>query len=1053
MRLRSSWKIIAILVVALFLTFFDLPNSTQKKIAPFAPQSILDQKVRLGLDLQGGSQLDYKMALRKVPEKDRSAIVEGVFEVITKRVNGIGVSEPNIFQSTVGNEEHIIVELPGIKDLEEAKKTVGKTIQLEFKEQKEKLDPDEENKIKAQAEEILKKILKGADLAVVGQEEQQVNPGKVKFVETDFTFVSTLSKDTKDAIKKLKAGEIADELVKVSGAFTVDASTGQLREETSLDIIKLIEKKEEVRYDKQVGASHILIAYQGADRAPKDLTRTEDEAKKRAEEVLAKVKAGEDFEKLAKEFSDDPGSKDKGGKLDSPVNKDTSYVKELKDATLALEKAGDLSDVIKSPFGFHIIRADKVEKDVKEEKVKLSKISFSTVPDPWKETGLTGEHFTHADVQLDNLYQPYVSIQFNEEGAKLFEQITERNINKRLAIFVGGEFISAPRVNSKISGGQAQITGRFTPEEARKLARDLNTGAIPAPIVLAGQYTIGATLGQDALSKSIYAGLIGLISLAIFMILYYRFPGFLANVALTIYTVILLFLIKSSLPLWLSLLIGLAVFIALINKILKSDDPGWEKFLSFILAIIALFFVTFILNTPIVLTLAGIAGVILSIGMAVDANILIFERIKEELRDGQPILSAIETGFERAWSSIRDSNFSSLITCAILFYFGTSIIKGFAFNLAAGILVSMFTAVTISRTFIRAIAKTRWGSNPKLFGKARAKEKPSYKIIEKSKIWFTLSGVPLLLTIVLILTYGFKLGLDFTGGTLMQLNFENPVKQGDLKKALSEIQDKIATEKPAETEKAEMSKTGTELVAAEETIDLKNAQIISAGEKSYIVKTKFLSNITHDNVIKELKDKLGNFEESRFTTVGPTVGKTLKNKATMAVIIASIAIILYIAFAFRKVPKQVSPWRFGVCAVLALIHDVLLTVGLFVILGLTIGVEIDALFITALLTVMGFSVHDTIVVFDRIREKLRTREKDETLKDITNKALTETYARSINTSLSTLLTLASLLLLGSPVIFYFALALFFGIIVGTYSSIYIASPLLVAWSNYAENKK
>jgi len=277
--------------------------------------------------------------------------------------------------------------------------------------------------------------------------------------------------------------------------------------------------------------------------------------------------------------------------------------------------------------------------------------------DQWKDTGLTGANLKHADVQFDkNTGEPQVAIQFDAEGSKIFADLTQRNLQKPIAIELDNEIISAPTVQTVIENGQAVITGKFTIDEAKKLAIELNAGALKVPINLVEQRTIGATLGSDSVKRSLMAGIVGLLLVALFMIIYYKVPGLLATLALFIYALIVLALFKLI---------------------------------------------------PVTLTLAGIAGFILSVGMAVDANILIFERTKEELAAGKTIGLAIEDGFRRAWSSIRDSNFSSLITCLILYYGTTGLVRGFAVTLAIGILVSMFTAITVTRTFLRLGISTR----------------------------------------------------------------------------------------------------------------------------------------------------------------------------------------------------------------------------------------------------------------------------------------------------------------------------------------------------------
>jgi len=1101
MKNRHLLQVGAILLTALILGFVNLPAEQQKSILPVTPQGVLDNKYHLGLDLQGGSQLDYKIDLQKVPPADQKSIVDGVMNVINGRVNSLGVSEPNIYLSTVGDEQHLIVELAGVKDLEEAKKVVGKTIQLEFKELRSTPDTNADADTKTLAQAFMDRVKKGEDLAVAGKEEQLSNPGKVSFQEVDYQFKDKVSANLSDILfNKLKPGDISQDLIPAK-EYVVDSS-GNPTQANGYYMVKLLDKRDQEKTTEQkreVSVAHILIAYKGSTRAAATVTRSKDEAKALAEDVLKKLQGGAKFEDLAKQYSDDSSNKDKGGILDQPVNGDGKYAKDFETGSLAIQKVGDLSPVTETEFGFHIIKATAIKEastvKTTEPQVKYQEIFFSAAPDPWQDTGLTGQQFTHADVQFDQLYQPYVSIQFNDEGAKLFSDITGRNVGKQVAIFVGGQLISAPTVNEKISGGKAQITGRYTVDTATSLARDLNTGAIPAPIVLAGQYTIGATLGQDALTKSLWAGIIGFLLVALFMIFFYRLPGVLATLALIVYSMIMLFLIKMALPLWLSIMMALAIFVVIVMKVMNSRDSGPEKAIGLILSCFILFFISFVLSTPIVMTLAGIAGVILSIGMAVDANILIFERVKEELRDGRTLSSAIEIGFDRAWNSIRDSNFSSLITCGILFYFGSSIIQGFAFNLAAGILVSMFTAITITKTLLSALVNTKLGENLWLFGAPKNKEKKLIPIIQNRKLTYYISGTLLILAIVGIPIFGLKLGLDFTGGTLMEFKFAKPgVTVQQIEKALQDTADKLnksgltptaptapvtssaptttpltqqfggvtvtTINPPAATGSTQASPSPITTAAntaalsnpEDSKIDLGSPHVVPSGD-SFMIKTRHISTNAHDQMIPELKKILGDFEETRFTTVGPTVGESLRYRAFFAVGLASLMIVLYIAFAFRKVPRHVGQWRFGVSAIVALLHDLGIMLGIYVYFGVFFGTEIDALFITAMLTVLGFSVHDTIVVFDRIREKLKYQKRDESFADVANQAVNETIARSINTSFSVFLTLAALAIFGSESVRFFVLALMVGIVAGTYSSIFVASPILVDWQEHTQKQK
>ncbi len=985
----------------------------------------------LGLDLKGGTQLDYSIDLTSVDQADRDQIVEGVKEVIRRRVDTLGVSEPSIYISNVGSEYHIIVELAGISDIEEAKAVVGKTIQLEFKE--EEPNPDnaaQEAWAKDDANSFLAAVNEGGDFVILGNQAKNSDAEQIHFNQIESQELSIYDQTIQDAIAGKEIGDIVGP-IEISDGYAAD-SFGGVSEFKGFAMIQILDRSTEIEaseVEATVSARHILVSFAEAPNADSSTTRTKEEALARIEEVKAKIDAGESIENLSTEYSDDPGSKDKGGDLGSFG--EGAMVQAFEEASFALD-VGQTSDIVESEFGYHLITVyDKVEAgstDKTVEKAALNYVVWSKTASPWKqEAGLTGKNFKHADVAFNSAYQPYVSITFDEEGAKLFEEMTGNNIQKKIAIFVGGDLISAPVVQAQISGGQAQISGSFTLEQAQALARDLNTGAIPAPVTLAGQHNISATLGQEALDQSLFAGLIGVLALALFMILYYRLPGLIAVGALGIYSLLILFIIKTALPLWLSILISLGVFAIVVHIILKNRDSGGEKFIAFLVACFVLFFLSMVLASQITLTLAGIAGVILSIGMAVDANVLIFERMKEEMKEGRTLHQAIDEGFKRAWDSIRDSNFSSLITCAILFYFGSSIIRGFATNLALGILLSMFSAIMLTRTMLTLVSDTKLAD--KLWLWSRVKKTPKmWPIMKQSKIWGAISGSLALISIVAIAVFGLNLGLDFTGGTMLDLKLNNETA------TIQTVTDDINA------------------VATATEADFGTPQVVSADNGEFIIRIKHVSEEQHDALIAQFKISSPKLEEVSFTTVGPTIGATLKTKALLALILTSVFIVLYIAFAFRRLPREVSAWRFGVSAIVALLHDVIMVIGFFVILGHFYGVEIDALFITALLTVMGFSVHDTIVVFDRIRENLKYRDSGETLRETTNKALNQTMARSVNTSVCTLITIVALVLFGADSIRMFVLALVVGISAGTYSSIFIASPLMVWWAEWSEKR-
>lgn len=329
----------------------------------------------------------------------------------------------------------------------------------------------------------------------------------------------------------------------------------------------------------------------------------------------------------------------------------------------------------------------------------------------WNKTGLSGKQLKKAtaDVQQGSTALSsniIVRLQFDEEGTKLFSEMTTANLNKQIAIVLDGQVISAPTVQSAITDGEAIISGKFTAEEAKQLATRLNSGALPVPISLISQQNVGASLGQESIQKSLIAGLIGLLLVVLFMIFYYRYPGLLAVLALVIYILLSIAVFKIGISITAIILVGIFFLLGIVVS-------GWFGILALV-SYLALMFLGGV--QPVTLTLAGIAGFILSIGMAVDANILIFERMKEEIHSGKELTKAVEDGFDRAWLSIRDSNVSSLITTFILYMFGTPSIKGFAITLSIGILISMFSAITATRTFLRLLMTKRISKSPWLFG-------------------------------------------------------------------------------------------------------------------------------------------------------------------------------------------------------------------------------------------------------------------------------------------------------------------------------------------------
>jgi protein-export membrane protein SecD len=391
--------------------------------------------------------------------------------------------------------------------------------------------------------------------------------------------------------------------------------------------------------------------------------KANDETKIKAEEILKKSLVGEDFARLAKDNSEDPGSKDNGGDLG--FVKKGSFVPEFDDILFGGNlKDGEIySQLVETQFGWHIIK--KIEQKGEGDDLEIhsahillaKKVNPNTMGKNYVSTGLSGKNLKNAMVEFQSqgISEPRVGIEFDAEGTELFSELTKKNLGKSIAIYLDGEIISAPTVQAEITNGEAVITGNFTIDEAKNLVKRLNEGALPVPINLISQQSVEASLGEISLQKSLKAGIIGFALVVIFMLVYYRFLGLIATLALLIYAGIMLSIFKLS-----------------------AFSP-WQ----------------------ITLTLPGIAGFILSVGMAVDANILIFERTKEEIRRGRNISSALDEGFKRAWTSIRDGNVSSVITALILIEMGTGFVKGFALTLIIGVLISMFTAVIVSRTLLK----------------------------------------------------------------------------------------------------------------------------------------------------------------------------------------------------------------------------------------------------------------------------------------------------------------------------------------------------------------
>ncbi len=634
---------------------------------------------RLGLDLLGGTHLVYRADMSKVASADQKSALDGVRDVIERRVNFFGVSEPIVQTSMSAGEPRVIVELAGVKDVKEAIKMIGETPLLEFKEEDDslrELTPEEKQKMdeynkkaEEKLKEVLEKLKNNEDFSELAKKYSDDTKTKDNGGELGWL----TRKDAPNLVSKvedLAIGEYTKEPIKTSNGY---------------DILKLEDKRQKTNpfdendVEKEVKASHILLCYKDIEGCTNDLSKEEAYAKIKE---IKKEATPENFAELAKKYSTGP-SASKGGELGWFSR--GMMVKPFEDTVFDNQEVGTISYVVETKFGYHLIYKE-AERPIEE--YKIARIFIHTLSEKeiigdqnkWKNTKLTGKNLKKATVQFDpNDNSPLVGLEFDDEGTKLFAEITKRNVNKRLAIFLDGKAIVdvngdgkisdgevyAPVINEPILTGKAVISGLANSAKAQELARRLNAGALPVPIELISQQTVGASLGHESLLKSFKAGLIGLLLVALFMILYYRLAGLLAVFSLMIYGILVLFVFK----IW-----------------------------------------------PVTLSLSGLAGFILSIGMAVDANVLIFERLKEEFGDGKPLLMSIEEAFKRAMPSIIDGNVSTLITAFILVEFSTSIVKGFAITLIFGVSISMFSAIIITKIFLKLVSG-RWLENhPWLLG-------------------------------------------------------------------------------------------------------------------------------------------------------------------------------------------------------------------------------------------------------------------------------------------------------------------------------------------------
>lgn len=579
-----------------------------------------------------------------------------------------------------------------------------------------------------------------------------------------------------------------------------------------------------------------------------------------------------------------------------------------------------------------------------------------------------GSHVKDAQIGTDGASYK-IDLEFDSEGAVLFEEGTRKAYNqepdtkidgmssRQIAIVLDDEIIVCPNVDSVISGGKCEITGGYTKDEASMTAALIRGGALPVELEEVQSSVQSATVGADALNKSIVAGAIGIAIIFVLMIAFYGMLGIVADLALMLYVAM------------------------------------------FIWAMAAL---------NVVLTLPGIAALILSIGMAVDANVIIFARIKEEISEGKSIRVAVNSGFKNALVTVLDAQITTLIAAIVLYEIGTTTVKGFALTLIIGIVFSIFTAVIITQLFISLLAENKKFAKNKYFGvneDGTPKQilKKTFSFIKHRKIYYIISAAIIIIGLVFGLVGGMNYGIDFTGGTMIQVDMHKQVDMNDVEKAVEGL--------------------------------MEDPSIIYSGENNneIVIKSiEALDNNQRADVIEALGEKFGITEEDVLASeqFGPSVGDELKWNAVKAVIIASIGMLIYVIFRFKS-------WQYGLSSIIGVLHDVLMVIAFYCIFGFTVNNP----FIAAILTLVGYSINDTIVIFDRIRDN-RALHKKESLEVNIDSSINSTLNRTIMTSLTTFIVMVPLCIMVSSSIREFIIPLMIGVFIGCYSSIFICSPVL-----------
>jgi len=876
--------------------------------------SVSEGTIKLGLDLQGGMYLSYMVI--PTPGLDEDEAIDQALEVIRNRINEFGVSEPSI---TRQGSDRIVVQLPGVRDPQRARSIVERQALLEFK---LVAYPTDEHPTVGSVP-----VLREVESILTGEEMEEPLP--------------------LDSLMETPSGESEQETLQPAlpepGSLQEDFETeGFAMPETEVPESGTAEEIQLPDMGRPGGISELVeIATEGTARLATGISPGD-----------WLVRAGDDMDQIN----------------DIMNRPDVDSI--MAEANLSFV-FGRLQETAEGSFrALYILPRDMTR-------------GWDRQADQERENyHLTGANLTDVRIRMGGgqtlANNPYLILEFDSDGARNWETITGENVDQRVAIVLDGTVYSAAVIRERISGAGTRLSGGFSTEEARDLRLVLKAGSLPAELEIAEEQTIGPSLGQQSINRGMLAGIIGILLVAAFIIVYYGTGGVIAILALIFDMLLILAVLSFPGPLTQIGLRGLNA----------------------------------------TLTLPGIAGIILTIGMAVDASVLIYERIREEKKAGKGIRAAVKAGYSRAFVTILDANLTTLITALVLYKFGTGPIRGFAVTLSIGILASMFCSLVFSRAVIELLLRNKKRDNLS-FGRWSLLGERHFKFVEARKKTYLISLVVILIGAgAFFLNGGLDLSIDFTGGLETNVVSQRAIETGELKNLLMA--------------------SGLEDVQVQKLMDY-----TGEGGGAFVVRTSetdksavYAALEANGCVPMELEEQSEGL--SFIKQIGPRVGEELKSKALNAIFMAMIFIIFYVWYRFQ--------FKWGVAAVAALTHDTLITVGILALIRMDVSLTI----IAAILTIVGYSINDTIVVFDRIREDRRLR-KGKDLADTVNISINEVLSRTVITSLTTFMAAFILFVISGGVLSNFALTLMIGIIVGTYSSIFIASPILVDW--HAKLKK